>query len=94
MAEPCRTPERRPDMRSGLGSAIVADKAAESVALLLGLVAGFGSTVTVERVKRSVDSLGRSDAYLVLEEISESKIGDEVRILHPEIYSLLREKVS
>lgn len=83
-----------PDHMAGLKSPSVGDKVAESVALILRLVAGFGSSVPVERVVRSIDSLGRSDAYLVLQEISESKIGDELRILHPHIHSALREKVS
>lgn len=80
----------------GLRSSVIADRASESVRLLVGLVAGFGACTPVETIRQVLDGLGRADAHLVLEELKEKheRVRKDVELMHPELLEVLRKKCS
>ncbi|MDQ1344215.1 MAG: hypothetical protein QG650_935 [Patescibacteria group bacterium] len=82
--------------RSGLRSAIIADRVSHNVRLLVGLVAGFGACTPIESIRDSIRRLGRSDAHLVLATLSEehSRTRQDIELMHPELLELLRTKCS
>lgn len=81
-------------LATGLRSHLIADRAAHSVRLLVGLVAGFGACTPVETIRHTLDGLGRSDARLVLEELSEKhdRVKSDVELLYPELIDVLKKK--
>lgn len=80
----------------GLHASVVADRASESVRLLVGLVAGFGACTPVETIRQVLDGLGRADAHLVLEELKEKheRVRKDVELMHPELLETLKRKCS
>lgn len=78
----------------GLHSSVIADRASESVRLLVGLVAGFGACTPVETIRGVLEGLGRADAHLVLEELKEKheRVRKDVALMHPELLGVLERK--
>jgi hypothetical protein len=91
-----RVDDSRPIKDEGLSAPIVADRVSDSVRLLVGLVAGFGSCTPVETIRDTLSRLGRADAHLVLCELSENheRVRRDVAVLYPELLSVLERKRS